>query len=238
MNKKRLIFIGLIVLIIVGLVFINSKFNNKSTISDAMKFKEEYESLNNTKNDNGKEYRNISIPSDNPFLYVTADDIVKKMDNKESFAVYFGFSKCPWCRSVLPTLIDVANDLGIDSIYYVDVLDIRNTKEVKDGKAVETKKGTSAYYKLLDKLDSVLDDYSLKDENGNDVPTNQNRIYAPNVVTVLAGKPESLTTGIADSQDDAYMDLSDEMISDTYNKFKCTLECLSTKDTVCTKNAC
>jgi len=45
MNKKRLIFIVIIVAIIIGLLFINSKFNNKSTISDAMKFKEEYESL-------------------------------------------------------------------------------------------------------------------------------------------------------------------------------------------------
>ena len=54
------------------------------------------------------------------------------MDNNETFVVYFGFADCPWCRSVLPTLLDVADDLKIDKIYYVDVKEIRNKLDVDD----------------------------------------------------------------------------------------------------------
>ena len=38
---------------------------------DGAKFKEEYEALNNQKNDNDKEYLSMSIDADNPIVYVT-----------------------------------------------------------------------------------------------------------------------------------------------------------------------
>ena len=119
--------------------------------SDAVKFKEEYESLNGTVSASGKEIRSITIDKDNPMIYKSADDIVKMIENKETFVVYFGFPACPWCRSVLPTLLDVSKDLGLDKIYYVDVLEIRDTLKVNDNKEVVVdKKGTDAYYKLLE----------------------------------------------------------------------------------------
>ena len=234
MNKKSLLIILLLVLVII-LVFI---FGNNNSTSDSIKFKKEYESLNGKVNDNGKEYRSISISKSNPIKYATAEDIVKMIENKETFAVYFGFSKCPWCRSVLPTMFEVASDLDIDTIYYVDVLDIRNTLEVKDGEVVETKKGTDGYYKLLEYLDSVLDEYSLTDSDGNKVDANQKRIYAPNIAVILGGRAEDLTTGISDKQDDAYMKLTDSMKKEMYKKIKCTLECLDKENTICEKKSC
>lgn len=181
----------------------------------------------------------MEIPSENPFVYATEADIVNKMDNGESFVVYFGFARCPWCRSVLPTLIEVGKDLGIDKIYYVDVSEIRDTLDVDDdGKVVTVKEGSEGYLALLEKLDGVLDDYTLIVDD-EEIETGEKRIYAPNVISVVNGKAKELETGISEKQDDAYMELTDEMKEETYNKFKCSINCvLKSKNSCSSKNAC
>ena len=141
--------------------------------SDSKKFKNEYESLNGTKVE-GKSVRNINIDKNNPFIYSSAEEVAKKIENKETFAVYFGFKECPWCRSVIESLIEVSSDLGLEEIYYVDVKNIRDTMKVNDDGKVETaKKGTSGYYKLLKLLDNVLDDYTLTNKDNEGVSANE-----------------------------------------------------------------
>lgn len=197
------------------------KKKNKKEQNDAEKFKEEYESLNGTENNRGKEIRSIKIDKDNPFVYAEAKDIVELIDNKETFLVYFGFTNCPWCRSVLPTLISVAKDKGVDKIYYVNVLDIRDTMELtKKDKAETVKKGTDDYYDLLDKLDDVLSDYTLTNDKDKEIKTGEKRIYAPNLAVVVNGKAKKLTTGISDKQTDGYMELTDEMKKDMKKSFE------------------
>ena len=206
---------------------------------DSVKFKKEYESLNGEKSESGKEIRSLSISKDNPIKYATAEEIVEKMDNGETFAVYFGFAKCPWCRSVLPTLFEVSKELEIDTIYYVDVLEIRDQLELNKEKDVVIKeKGTDGYYNLLRKFDDKLSKYILKTEDGEEVDTLERRIYAPNIASVVAGKVHDLTTGISDKQDDAYMELTDEMKKEMKEKINCTLKCLSPKETACSSKAC
>lgn len=235
MNKKNILIIGLLIVVIVG-VFI---FGNKGEPTDGEKFKKEYEALNTEKTDSGKSYRELSISKKNPIVYSTAEDIVKKIDNSDTFIIYFGFSKCPWCRSVIPTMFEVANDLDIDTIYYVDVLDIRDTKEYKDEEIVTTREGSTGYNDLLNRLDNVLDKYKIVDSEGNQIESEYKRIYAPNIVAIVSGKAESLTTGISDKQDDAYMEITEKMKKEMYNKIKCTMECVSKKSTVCEKkDAC
>lgn len=179
------------------------------------KFKKEYESLNGEENSNGKKYREIEIPSDNPFIYKSAKDIVKAIDNKKTFLVYFGFPTCPWCRSILPTLINVLKDNGVEEIYYVNIKDIRDELELNSKDEVKVKtEGSEDYKELLEKLDEVLEDYTLKDKKDKDVKTGEKRIYAPNIVAVVDGKAIKLTTGISDKQDDPYMELTDEIKKD------------------------
>lgn len=215
-------------------VFLISGCKNKNT--DAYKFKEEYESLNGTTNSSGKEIRTINIIEDNPFIYATAEEIVEKINNKETFVVYFGFASCPWCRSVLETLISTSSSTGIKKIYYVDVSKIRDTYEMKDGSLVRTNNGTEGYNKLLTLLGSKLSDYTLNID-GKTINTGEKRIYAPNVVGVIKGEANELTTGISPLQTDAYMDLTNEMISDTKESFKKVLEpvfiALNTCDEAC-----
>ena len=120
---------------------------DKEEKTDAIKFKEEYESLNGTiREKDGQTIRTIKIDEENPIVYATAEEIVKKIEKKETFAVYFGFSDCPWCRSVLPTLIEVANDLKISKIYYVDVKEIRDVLVVEDEKIKTEKEGKEGHW--------------------------------------------------------------------------------------------
>ena len=210
-------------------------------IKDSDKFKEEYELQNGKKSKSGKEYRKVSIPEDNPVVYATAEEISKKIDNKETFIVYFGFSTCPWCRSVIEELIKCANDSDVDKIYYVDIKDIRDIREInKDGEIETTKEGTKGYMELLDKLDEVLDEYTVTvtDSEEDEISLEEKRIYAPNLVAVVNGKATKLEDGISDKLTDPYMELTDEIKKDIYGKFKCVFKCLEEAETVCTTKAC
>ena len=209
--------------------------------TDALKFKEEYEKNNGVKNEKyNVTIRTVNIPEDNPMVYATAEKIIKKIDNKETFVVYFGFSDCPWCRSVIEELIHVAQDLKVEKVYYVDVKELRDVKELDENNNVVTsKEGDEHYMKLLEKLDSVLDDYTLTDKDGNEVSAGEKRIYAPNVVGVANGKPTELETGESEKLINPYDELTEEMRTETYNKLKCVFKCLEEKDTyTCKKNMC
>ena len=69
--------------------------------NEGIKFKQNYESLNGKENKYGGTYRSVTIPENNPFVYTTATDIIEKIENNETFYVYFGDELCPWCRSVI-----------------------------------------------------------------------------------------------------------------------------------------
>ncbi len=238
MNRKFLVVLAVILLVIItGCTY---EKESDTVKSDALKFKEEYEMINDQEvTGSDKRYRTLDIPEENPFIYADADNILTMMDNGETFVVYFGFAECPWCRSVLPSLIDVSMDLKIDKIYYVDVADIRDKLEVsQDGKVSVTKEGSEGYIALLKRFDSVLDDYILTYE-GEEIDTGEKRIYAPSVISVVNGEAKELETGISEEQEDAYMDLTDEMRRETYNKFKCSIDCvLKSKNSCSSKNAC
>ena len=208
--------------------------------TDAMKFKEEYESVNNKVNEHtNKKNRELSIPKDNPFVYATAEEIAEKIDNKESFIVYFGFAECPWCRSVLEQLILALDDDEIETIYYVDILNIRDVKEItEDGTIETTKEGTEGYMKLLEQLDSILEDYTLTNDNKETVSALEKRIYAPNVVAVSKGKALQLETGISDELTDPYSELTSKVKKYAYKKFDCLIDCFKEDSTTCQKNSC
>jgi predicted bacteriocin transport accessory protein len=161
------------------------------------------------------------------------------MDNKETFIVYFGFSTCPWCRSIIEELIKCAKDSKVDKIYYVDVLDIRDTKEIdEEGNIKTTKEGTKGYKELIDKMSNVLSDYTTTTEEGEEISLEEKRIYAPNVIAVVNGKATKLEEGISEELKDPYMELTEEMKKYTYNSFKCIFKCLEEAETVCTSKAC
>lgn len=236
--KRRSIFV--VIAMIALLIITGCSYEKKEVESEASKFEKEYESINGNEVE-GTDYkvRDLDIPKDNPFIYATENDIISMMDNGETFVVYFGFASCPWCRSVLPTLIEVADELKLEKIYYVDVKDIRDKLEVdEDGNIVTVKEGSEGYIGLLARLDEVLEDYTLE-YDGEEIDTGEKRIYAPNVVSIVNGQAKELETGISEEQKDAYAELTDDMKKDTYDKFKCSIKCiLENKNTCSSKNAC
>ena len=239
--KNKIVWIGIFIVVIVAVIIGAYVMTNKNTkddkkdTTDALKFKNEYESLNGKDTSTGDhKYRSIEIADDNPFVYATADSIADMMDNKDTFLVYFGFDSCPWCRSVVPTLVKVAKDLNVNNIYYVSVKDIRDTKEIDDEGNIETtKEGSEGYYKLIDKMSNVLADYELTDKDDNTVSADEKRIFAPNVVLVVKGEATKLTEGISEDQNDGYMELTDDMINDTYKQFEEILNEYKENDTLC-----
>lgn len=202
---KKIIYI----FIVVFLIFVSTGcFEKKNT--DALKFKEEYESLNGEKNQQGKIYPKVDISKDNPIKYSSIEKIVKIIE-KGTGVIYFGFPKCPWCRSAVPALLNAAVESGIDTIYYLNVTDVRDSKVVDaNGKIVTEKEGSKEYPKLLKALDKYLDEYVVEDANGKKYKTGEKRIYVPLVVFVRNGKVIGTHLDTVKSQKDPYKGLTEE----------------------------
>lgn len=233
MKDNRLFMIIVTILAAIVLVLNIQKVISNNGQTDGIKFKEEYEKLNGKKNDQGKKYREITIDSKNKMVYKTTEEVLELIDKKKSFVLYFGFDTCPWCRSVVPTLASISKELN-QEVYYIDVKDIRDTFELDDdNKPKLVKKGSKDYSKLLEKLESVLEDYTLTDSDNNEIKVGEKRIYAPSIVIVIDGKAKELTTGISDKQTDGYMKLTKEMEKETYNKIKKVLKQVSDKNNTC-----
>lgn len=233
MKDNGLFMIIVTILAAIVLVLNIQKVISNNSQTDGIKFKEEYEKLNGKKNDQGKKYREITIDSKNKMVYKTTEEVLELIDKKKSFVLYFGFDTCPWCRSVVPTLASISKELN-QEVYYIDVKDIRDTFELDDdNKPKLVKKGSKDYSKLLEKLESVLEDYTLTDSDNNEIKVGEKRIYAPSIVSVIDGKAKELTTGISDKQTDGYMKLTKEMEKDTYNKIKKVLKQVSDKNNTC-----
>ena len=187
---------------------------------EGKEFKKEYEALNGTTNKSGKAHRTISIPKDNPFVKVEASEIVKMINNKETFYVYFGDPLCPWCRSVLEKSIEVAKKNKIDKIYYVKIWDkdgneiLRNKYVINGTDVEETIDKSETYTKLLEAFDPLLTEYTLTAENGDKIDLEEKRIYAPNYIYVKDGVINKLVEGISSKQTDSREELTKEMLDD------------------------
>ena len=223
--KKRIIILLLLAMTFVGVTGCGKKEENVEPTKEALAFKESYEGFNGKSNDYF-EYRNIIIDEYNPFVNTTAEDIVEKIENKETFIVYFGDPQCPWCRSIIEQAIKVAKENGVEKIYEVRFWDgfheekIRDVYELnKKNKPVLKQEGTEAYSKLLEYLDSVLEDYTLKDKDGKKINVGEKRIFLPNFVAIVNGDAKELIDGISDKQEGYNDELTEEILKDEATMF-------------------
>ena len=198
--------------------------NNNYQISDAEKFKKEFEDVNNTTSED-KNCILVNINNNNPINYITEQELIDKIDAQSTFMVFFGYSKCPWCRAVIENLVNESIEKNIDKIYYLDVENIRDEYKLNDNKQLElVNEGTKEYKVLLNKLDPVLDSYeSFKylDTEGNEiiVPVNEKRIYGPSLMIIKDGVPVKMVSGISSLLKDPCMPQSDEMLNESKNIF-------------------
>ena len=221
MKRKKIAFL-LVLLFTISLTgCLGIKKENKT----GKEFKEEYEKINGEKNKTGKVHRTITLSEYNKFVKTTSEEIVKMIENKETFYVYFGSTLCPWCRSVIEKADEVSRLNDIDKIYYIDIWDeegneiLRDKYELVDGEVKESSKGTKEYYQLLKYLNPVLKDYTLTDSDGNKVEVGEKRIYAPNYFFIKDGVVKFMTSGNSDKQKDSREELTKEILKDEEEMF-------------------
>lgn len=212
-NKIILIVIILLTIVVVG-ACIYSVLNNKNNIeNDAIKFRNEYMELNDKVNEiNGKAYVNVSLNDTNTIKYANEEKILEILDGGTG-VIYFGFSTCPWCRSLVTTLAKVAEEKN-EVIYYLDILDIRSSFELKEGKINKLREGSKEYYKILELLDEQLENFYLEDEAGNKYDTNEKRLYAPTLVAVNKGEITGFHVGTVETQESGYDKLTSNQVEE------------------------
>ncbi len=230
MEKKNKVFliVTIICTALVLAVCIFSIINNdnkkveeetKENNSDIAKFQDEYESLNGLPREGSD---NIMIDldiNDNLEVYYKTDEEIVDVLNDEKAIIYFGFEDCPWCRAMLEEFSNALTDNN-QELYYLSIKDIRNRFEVEDDEAVETTKGTDAYYDMLDILGDDLPDYIVTDEDDEEYDTDMQRIYAPTIVAIDKGEViEVFSPGSDYIGDDPYEELSKNQRLNLYEKF-------------------
>ena len=69
------------------------------------------------------------------FYDITVDEILEKIENRETFIVYFGYEGCPWCICVVPVLHQVSVEKEMP-IYYLNFKNTINSENVEGMKKI------------------------------------------------------------------------------------------------------
>lgn len=228
MNKKKIVII--VASLIVAILILITYKNQTRYTKDEIKFKKEYESINNKKTEGSKKKAlSITIPKDSNIKYIDSKEVIEILKNKTG-VIYFGFPECPWCRNAIPVLINAAKCECIEQIYYFNALSIRDIKHLDDnGKIITDKKGTKDYYEIVkllgDKLSSYdgLNDQSIK------------RLYFPTVVFVRNGEIVDIHSSTVESQTDPYIELTKAQKSELQEIYEKGIRKMKTNPNVCDK---
>ena len=239
MKKEKILFIALPVLCAVAAIVAFIFIGKDSSSQDALKFKEEYESLNGTVAFGEIKYNNLEISENNPIKYSDYDEVIDVIKNG-SGVIYLGFPGCPWCRSALPILLDVAKDNDINTIYYINIKEDRDAYVVEDGELVyqvdeegNEIKGAEGYFDLMKALDKHLTEYVVSFE-GKEYKTGEKRIYAPTVVFVRDGKVLGLHVSTVDSHKSGFDKMTDKQVEELYGIYEEYI--LEMKNSACSKD--
>lgn len=187
------------VLLIVLLV---SACNDSSVKQEALRFKEEYESLNGKENDSGIDYVNVVIEADHPMVYADIEQLLEVIKNDG--IIYFGFDECPWCRNALPVLIEAAREKEVSEIYYYDIKGIRDELVLNEEGKIEVMKEKSEDYQLI--YDALNDSLNIYEGLNDDTVK---RLYAPSVFFIKEGKVMLMHESTVESQKDPSVMMSD-----------------------------
>ena len=178
----------------------------RKEISDGLRFKKEYEALNGKKNDEGVSYLEMQIDTENTVRYCDFDKIIEALNNG-THLVYLGWPQCPWCRSMLPVLIETVNSFKGVYIYYFNAQDLRNGFE-KNPDSAEGKKYRQLADLLKDKATSFYEDGTAK-------------LVSSNVYFIREGELIAVHNRTVKSHLDPYeplMDYQKKELSDEFGK--------------------
>ena len=226
-NKVLYIIIGICVLLVIGLcIFLI--VNKKDTITDAEKFKQDFEQYNGlTYEDTNEAVIDVSIPSNNPFIYKTGKEIVEILNNEDAY-ILFGYSLCPLTRAAIETLIEVVTEENINTIYYIDILNIRD-EFIPSNSIIptQTKEGSEAYHEIVKFFGSKLDKYYVSSEDGMYLyDTGVRRVLSPTLVSVSDGDVIAMHQELVESytyKDEALNEEQKTELKEIYKKILTSL---------------
>ncbi len=118
------------------------------------------------------------------FYDMTVKEMISKIDEKDTFIVYFGFSECPYCIQAMPILNSVAKEYD-ETIGYI------NTR--KDS-SWESNTDIDDY----DDVVEVFGDYLEYDDEG------KKHLYTPHVFFMKDGNVVYQYEGVSDTLSDIY----------------------------------
>ena len=189
MEFLRRILIFLVLFAMSAFCVFGTNPNEEANMLDALRFKEDYESLNGMPRSEKTFalYNTVYVPESNPVRYINAEEAADLMNSQFS-VIYFGANWCPWCRNIIPVLLYEVEMRGLQTLFYVDVTDERDKYELKGETALKTSEGTSGYSRILKALDDYLDSYTLTSDSGKIVDTGEKRLYIPFLLVIENGR--------------------------------------------------
>src|SRR5690606_27318750 len=128
-----------------------NQVRNKDVVisaEDVQHFKKELEDLNE-KNDIV-----VSVPDSSRIVIADEDDILQLQNG----IVLFGWPSCPWFRNAVGPLLEFSAEEKA-TIYYLNIKDIRDFKELQDDEVVTTEEGSAGYRAILEKFHDILNPY-------------------------------------------------------------------------------
>ena len=228
--KNKLIVVFSI--IIVGIVLMSVIFilrNNDVEVNytqDEIKFKDEYENLNGQEIVTDYTLKTVDIDVDNNVKYINDNEILDLLTNGTN-VIYFGWSDCNWCRSIVPTLINTLKQNKIDTLYYYDFKSLRNSYENDDND-----KSVKLYEEIVkiigDNIESVFDEESNK--------SGEKKILAPTVVFIKNGELLGVHIKSVDSQLKSTDVLNKNQVRELSNIYKNYIQQMNAE--VCVEEGC
>ena len=232
MSKTRYFIIFVVAIFTIFLLF---QYNKNEVIfvnKDAIKFKEEYEKLNNKENPNNKKlYPSVDINKDNPIKYSNYDEVLEILKSGTG-VIYFGSPNSALSRILIVPLLTSAEESEVETIYYMNLEEEAESLMLDDKlNVVIEHEGTKGYFKLVSALDSILSENILISADGDKVSTGKKKIEMPTVVFVKDGEIVGYHVGTVDSHEDPYTPLDDRQSEELLMKL--INLCSVVKGTVC-----
>jgi len=196
MKNKKIYLLGGLIIIVLGVILFFI-FNNTKEETDGERFTKEYP----------------EISEDNVFVYKDVEEIITILKHGTG-VVYLGFPECPWCQTYAKYLNEVAKEVGLEKIYYYNILEDRTNN-------------TEEYQEIV----GILEEHLQYDDEGNA------RIYVPNVSFHIDG--EIIGNDYETSKDTHGFDKpseywTEEEVTDLKTTLKTYMQEVNTASNMCT----
>ena len=210
-NKIMFIIIGVCAILVIGFcAFLILTKEDEEVLSDALKFKQEFEQYNGATYSGGYdgELIEVSIPEDNPFIYKSANEIVDIMKNEDAY-ILFGYATDPITRKSIEVLINALKEKEINTVYYVDIENIRDEYSISWPTEL-INEGTESYQEIKEILGDVLNEYYVNDfANNMRYDTGDVGLYSPTFIAISKGTVLGFHEIVNEVLDNYYEELSD-----------------------------